>query len=140
MVQGLPTVEQFTPDVMWTTMFGVIALGLLFLIGFKVYDAIYTIRERRKQEKEAEKPDFAKRVSKEVISDLSPRLEDIERRLNDDDKRIKRHDRMLEEMTKDQGELHEGLSAIAQFMLASGTNGDMKTAVADLQKFLAKKL
>lgn len=140
MVEGLPTVEAFTPAVLWTTIYGFIALGLIFLIFFKVYEACRTISERRKQKREAEKPDFAKRVSKEVITDLSPRLNDIEKKLANDDERITIHDRMLNDMTKDQEELHEGLSAIAKFMLAMGTDGDMKSAAADLQKYLAEKL
>ena len=142
----MPTVEGLTPALAWSTLYGIFAFGLLFLIGFKVYDALHTIIERRKQKKEAEQPDFAKRVSKEVISELSPRLNDIETKLANDDERIKIHDKMLKDIKNDQSELHEGLSAIAKFMLAIGTHGELsndehiKSAVADLQKFLAEKL
>ena len=66
----MPTVEGFTPQVLWTTVCGVIALGLLFLIFFKVYDAIHVIRERKRAKEEANKPDFAKKVGKEVFYSL----------------------------------------------------------------------
>ena len=67
----MPTVEGFTPDVAWTTLYGIIALGLLFLIGYRVYDAIHTIQDRRRQQRQAEKPDFAEEVSRKVLLSFS---------------------------------------------------------------------
>ena len=66
----MPTVEGLTPGTIWTTMYGLIAIGLLFLIGYRVYDAIHTIVERKKQHKEAEEPDFAEKVSQKGIFKL----------------------------------------------------------------------
>ena len=68
----MPTVEGLTPTILWYMLYGLIACGLLFLIGYKVYDAIHTLAERRRQRKEAEKPDFAEQVSKKVVRSWNP--------------------------------------------------------------------
>lgn len=142
----MPTVEGFTPEVAWTTLYGFLALCLLFLIGFRVYDAFHTILERRRQKKESEKPDFARKVSKQVIAELDPRLADIEENLRKDKARLEAHEKLIENMERGQSDVHDGLTAIAKFMLVIstygniGTNEKVKEASADLQKFLAEKL
>lgn len=142
----MPTVEGFTPEVAWTTLYGFLALCLLFLIGFRVYDAFHTILERRRQKKESEKPDFARKVSKQVISELDPRLADIEENLRKDKARLEAHEKLIENMERGQSDVHDGLTAIAKFMLVIstygniGTNEKVKEASADLQKFLAERL
>lgn len=142
----MPTVEGFTPQILWTTLFGVFAICLLFLIIFKVYDAIHVIRERKRNRAEAEKPDFAKKVSQEVIAELGPRLEAIERRVTQDENRLDAHERVLKSMENGHNEIHDGLSAIAKFLLVLSTYGEfgnndkIKEASTDLQKFLAEKL
>lgn len=142
----MPTVEGFTPEIAWTTLYGFLALCLLFLIGFRVYDAIHTIIERRRQRKETEKPDFAKKVSKQVITELGPRLDDIEENLRKDKARLEAHERLIENIERGQSDVHDGLTAIAKFMLVISTYGNIgnnekvKEASADLQKFLAERL
>lgn len=142
----MPTVEGFTPEVAWTTLYGFLALCLLFLIGFRVYDAFHTILERRRQKKESEKPDFARKVSKQVIAELDPRLADIEENLRKDKARLEAHEKLIENMERGQSDVHDGLTAIAKFMLVIstygniGTNEKVKEASADLQKFLAERL
>ena len=135
----MPTVEGFTPQIAWTTLYGVIAVCLLFLILYKVYDAIHVIRERKRAKDEASKPDFAKKVGKEVLSELNPRLDKYEKRLSACERDIRD--------TKDgHREIHDGLSAIAKFMLVIsnygnfGDNDKIKEASTELQKFLAEKL
>lgn len=142
----MPTVEGLTPAIIWSTLYGLFACGLLFLIGFRVYDAIHTLAERRRQKKESEKPDFADKVSKKVIKDLGPRLEKIEEDLAEDKKRLETHEYLITTMQAGQKEIHDGLSAIAKFMLVLSTYGNIgsnekvKEASAELQKFLAEKL
>ena len=142
----MPTVEGLTPQLMWYTLYGFFAVCLLFLIGFRVYDAIHTLAERRRQKREAEKPDFAEKVSKRVIKELGPRLEQIESNLEKDKKRLETHEQLISSMQSGQKDVHEGLSAIAEFMLVVtnygnlGDSEEIKKASVDLQKFLAKKL
>lgn len=142
----MPTVEGLTPAILWYMFYGLVACGLLFLIGFRVYDAIHTLAERRRQKKESEQPDFADKVSKKVIKDLGPRLEKIESDLSKDKKRLETHEQLITGMQTGQKEIHDGLSAIAKFMLvistygSIGDNDKVKEASTELQKFLAEKL
>lgn len=142
----MPTVEGLTPMILWYMFYGLVACGLLFLIGYRVYDAIHTLAERRRQKREAEKPDFAEKVSKKVIKELGPRLEEIETNLAKDKKRLETHESLISGMKDGQKEIHDGLTAIAKFMLVIsnygnlGDNEKIKEASVDLQNFLAEKL
>lgn len=142
----MPTVEGFTPQIAWYTLYGLFALALLFLIAFRVYEAIRALAERRRQRRESEKPDFADKVSKRVINELGPRLEDIESNLARDRKRLEAHELIIANMQSGQKEIHDGLSAIAKFMLVIttyggiGKNEKVDEASIELQKFLAARL
>lgn len=142
----MPTVEGFTPQIAWYTLYGFFALALLFLIGFRVYDAFHTLAERRRQRKASEKPDFAEQVSKKVVKELEPRLKEIESNLDKDKKRLETHEQLIMGMQTGQKEIHDGLSAIAKFMLVItnygnfGNNEKITEASVELQKFLAEKL
>ena len=142
----MPTVENFTPTILWTTIYGLLALGLLFLIGYKVYDALHTIIVRRRNRREAHEPDFAEKVSQKVIDKLEPRFEKIEENLANDKTRLENHERSLATINMGHKEIHDGLSAICKFMLIISTYGNIgdnekvKEASAELQKFLAEKL
>lgn len=142
----MPTVEGLTPDMVWTTFYGLIAIGLIFLIGYRVYDAIHTITERRKQQRAAETPDFAEKVSQKVIEKLEPRFQEIEANLSRDKKRLENHEAVLARMTDGQKDVHDGLTAICKFMLVISTYGNIGSnekvtdATAELQKYLAEKM
>ena len=142
----MPTVEGFTPQIAWYTLYGIIAFCLLFLIFYRVYDAIHTLVERKRQKRESEKPDFASKVSKNVINELGPRLDEIESNIQKDKDRLELHERLLANIQTNQREVHDGLSAIAKFMMAIatygniGTNDKIKEASTELQNFLAEKL
>lgn len=142
----MPTVEGFSPQILWTTLYGFFAICLLFLIAYRVYDAIHTLAERRRHKKESEKPDFADKVSQKVIKELGPRLDKIESDLDKDKKRLEAHERLITGMQSNQKEVHDGLSAIAKFMLVISTYGNfgdnekIKEASSELQNFLAEKI
>lgn len=142
----MPTVEGLTPEMIWTFMYVLIGFGLLFLIGFRVYDAIHVINERKRHKDESEKPDFAEKVSKKVIAELGPRLENIEDDLAKDKKRLELHELAISNMQTGQKDIREGLTAIAKFLLVINTysdisqNDNVKKAASDLNDFLAEKL
>ena len=142
----MPTVEGFTPSVLWTTLYGFIAICLLFLIGFRVYDALHTISKRRKERQEAQKPDFAEKVSKKVVSDLEPRFAEIEKNLDRDKKRLETHEIMIENIKNGHADTHDGLKAICKFMLVMSSSGALgndekvKEARDALQNYLAERL
>lgn len=142
----MPTVENFTPNVLWTTIYGILALCLLFMIVYKVYDAVHTIAERRRRRAEAHRPDFAEEVSRKVIEKLEPRFAKIEENLGKDKSRLDNHETALSSIQEGQKQVKDGLTAICKFMLIISTYGNIgdhdkvKEASAELQKFLAERL
>lgn len=143
----MPTVEGFTPTVFWTTIYGIIALCILFMIVYKVYDAVVTIMDRRRKKKEAERPDFAEAVSQKVIDKLEPRFKEIERNLAKDKSRLDNHDIIVSSLQESQKETREGLVAICKYLMAMtqygsvGNNSkEMKDATAEMTQYLATKI
>lgn len=142
----MPTVENFTPQVLWTTIYGILALCILFMIVYKVYDAIRTIMERRRHKKESEKPSFAEEVSQKVTEKLEPRFREIEKNLAQDKKRLDNHEIAIADIRHSHDEIHDGLTAICKFMLVISTYGNLGNnekimdATAELQKFLAERM
>lgn len=143
----MPTVENLTPTVLWTTIYGLIGICLLFMIVYKVYDAIQTIMERRKKRKEAEKPDFAEEVSRKVIEKLEPRFKEIEKNLDKDKDRLDKHELILAGFEDNQKETHDGLVAICKYLMAmtqfgniGGNSKEMKDATAEMTQYLATKI
>ena len=140
----MPTVEGLTPSVLWTTVYGLIALCLLFIIVYKVYDAIQTIMERRKHKKESEKPDFAEEVSQKVIEKLEPRFRKIEENLDKDKSRLDNHEIIIAGVQENQKAMRDGLVAIckylmamAQYSIVSSDSKEMKNATAEMTSYLA---
>lgn len=142
----MPTVESLTPSMLWTTFYGVIALCLLFLIGYRVYDAISKIVDRKKSKKEREEPDFAEKVSQKVIEKLEPRFAEIERNLEKDKRRLEMHETAIDGIIQSQKGLHDGVVVMCKFMLVLssygnlGSNEKVKEATADLTKYLAEQM
>ena len=143
----MPTVEGFTPNVLWTTMYGMLALCLLFMIVYKVYDAIRTIMERRKHARESEKPDFAEEVSRKVIEKLEFRFANIEKNLATDKVRLDNHEHLITDVQTAQKETREGLVAICKYLVAMSQYGslgsdskEMKDATAEMMQYLATKI
>lgn len=143
----MPTVENFTPAVLWTTIYGLLALCLLFMVVYKVYDAIRTIMERRKQKKEAEKPDFAEAVSQKVIEKLEPRFNEIEKNLAEDNSRLDNHETVISGLQLAQKDTREGLVAICKYLVAmtqfadaGADSKEMKAATAEMMQYLATKI
>lgn len=143
----MPTVEGFTPDVLWTTIYGFIALCLLFIIVYKVYEAIRTILERRRQKLESQRPDFAETVSQKVIDKLEPRFKDIEQNLARDKSRLDNHETIISGVQQAQNDTRDGLVAICKYLMAMTQYGntvndskEMKDATAEMMQYLATRI
>ena len=143
----MPTVEGLTPQVLWTTIYGLLALCILFMVVYKVYDAIRTIIERHKKKKESERPDFAEEVSRKVIEKLEPRFNDIERNLAKDKTRLDSHELMISDAKAAHEEARDGLVAICKYLMAmtqygnvGGNSKEMKDATAEMTQYLATKI
>ena len=143
----MPTVEGFTPQVFWTTIYGILALCILFMVVYRVYDAIRTILERRKQQHEAEKPDFAEEVSQKVIDKLEPRFRKIEENLERDKVRLDNHDSVIKEYKEANKETRDGLVAICRYLMAiarysnlDNNNPKMEEATEEMTEYLTKRI
>ena len=143
----MPTVEKFTPDVFWTTVYGMLSLCILFMIAYKVYEAILAILDRRKRKREAEKPDFAEAVSQKVIEKLEPRFKKIEDALDEDKGRLDEHELFIGEVKDSQQKTNDGLVAICNYLMAivqfgniSSDTVEMKSATAEMTKFLTARI
>ena len=143
----MPTVEGLTPTLLWTTLYGIIALCVLFMVVYKVYEAIRSIIERRREQREAEKPDFAEAVSQKVIDKLEPRFEEIEHNLAQDKSRLDNHELLISGIQDSQKETHDGLVAICKYLMAmaqygnvGGNSNEMKKATAEMTQYLATKI
>ena len=73
-------------------------------------------------------------------------MKEIEANLDKDKRRLETHEQLIAGMQNGQKEIHDGLSAIAKFMLVIsnygniGDNEHVKEASVELQKFLAEKM
>ena len=147
----MPTVEGLTPSVLWTTVYGFLALCLLFIIVYRVYDAIHTIIERRKKAKEAEKPDFVEQVSQQVsqkiMEKLEPRFNEIEKNLGTEKYRLDDHESIIAGIRRNQKETRDGLVAICKYLMAmaqygsaGGNSKEMMDATSEMTQYLATKI
>lgn len=143
----MPTVEGLTPTVLWTTLYGFISLCILFIVVYKVYDAIRTIMDRKRRQRESEKPDFAEEVSQKVIDKLEPRFKEIERNLDRDKSRLDNHEMIIADAKKAQEETRDGLVAICKYLMAitqysnlGSNNSKMEEATAEMTQYLATKI
>jgi flagellar biosynthesis/type III secretory pathway M-ring protein FliF/YscJ len=147
MTSFMPTVENFTPAVFWTTIYGILALCVLFMIVYKVYDAIVTIIDRAKKKKEAEKPDFAEEVSRKVIEKLEPRFKKIEDKLENDKIRLNEHDVFISGIERGQKNTRDGLIAICKYLMAivqfgklNNDSKELNAATAEMTEYLASMI
>lgn len=90
----LPAIEGLTPSVLWYTMFGLVCLGSLIVLGDKVLDVFRRKHERDKLKREPEDK-LAETISAKVIAKLEPRFSDIDKKLATDKTRLDEHTRLL---------------------------------------------
>ncbi len=142
----MPDIQGMSPEAAWTTLYGIIAMGLIFIVFYNVYNAIHTIVERRRLRKEAEKPDLADKISVKVIEKLEPRFKEIESKLDNDKNRLDKHDLMIQQIQQGQRDTREGLVAICKTLVVMANYGDLgnsnevREASAELNKYLAGRL
>lgn len=147
----MPEMKGLTLDGIWTF----ISYGVtLFVICFGIYKSVCFMIDRRDARKkkrleaiEAQQPDLAKRVSKEVLSSLEPRLVAIEKDLKKDKSRLDNHDLILSGMQDSQKDVRKGFSALFNVILVAsrigsfdGANPDMKAAIGKMNEYLTGRL
>lgn len=139
-------IQGMSPEVAWTTLYGIIAIGLIFIVFYNVYNAIHTIVERHRMRKEAQQPDLAEKISAKVIQKLEPRFKEIESKLDNDKNRLDRHDNLIQQIQSGQKDTRDGLVAICKTLVVMTNYGDLgnskevREASAELNNYLAGRL
>lgn len=142
----MPDIQGMSPEVAWTTLYGIIAIGLIFIVFYNVYNAIHTIVERHRMRKEAQQPDLAEKISAKVIQKLEPRFKEIESKLDTDKDRLDRHDNLIQQIQNGQKDTRDGLVAICKTLVVMTNYGDLgnskevREASAELNNYLAGRL
>lgn len=142
----MPPIQGLSPEVAWMTLYGVVTLGLIFIVFYNVYNAIHTIIERHRMRKEAEQPDLADKISVKVIEKLEPRFREIESKLDKDKDRLDSHDLVIRQIQVGQKDTREGLVAICKTLVVMTNYGDLgnskevRDASAELTRYLAERV
>ena len=142
----MPNVEGLTPSILWTTLYGFIAICILVTVVLTAYEKIKALKERKLQQEEARRPGLADQISRKVLEQLEPRFADIEAKLSQDKQRIDNHERLLAGVQETSDEVREGLHAYGKTMLVLlnhgnlGDSKEVKEATDELMAFLAKRI
>lgn len=142
----MPNVEGLNPSILWTTVYGFIAICLLVTVVLTAYEKLKALQDRRMQQEEAKKPGLADQISRKVLEQLEPRLADIEDKLSQDKRRIDNHERLLAGAQETSDEVRAGLHAYGKTLLVLlnhgnlGDSKEVKEATDELMAFLAKRV
>ena len=142
----MPTVEGLTPSVLWTTLYGFIALCLLLTIVLTLAEKLRHWRDYKKLRTEAAKPGLADEISRKVLSELEPRFEEIEDKLKSDKNRLDNHERLIREVDTTSRDIRSALRAYGKTMVvilnhgSFGESKEVKEAADALSTFLAERL
>ena len=114
----LPVIEGFTPDMLWIFLIVLIGMAALFVLAYKVVDIIRKEVERKKERKQAEKPELADEISSKVIQLLEPRMSEIDRKLENDRSMLDMHTRQINALGTRTDKQESGILALSMGVLA----------------------
>ena len=145
MQNPLPTIEGLTPSVLWVTLFGLVCIGTLIVLGDKVMDVFRKKHERDRLKKEPEDK-LAETISTKVINKLEPRFSEIDQKLATDKSRLDEHTRMLgthqEKLVDiDRGNkvLCRGILALLSHEINGNSNDKLKESQQEITNYLIDK-
>lgn len=141
----LPAIEGLTPSVLWYTMFGLVCLGSLIVLGDKVLDVFRKKHERDRLKKEPEDK-LAETISSKVLQNLEPRFSEIDRKLATDKSRLDEHTRLLgahedkmEDIARGNKVLCRGLLAMLSHEINGNSNDKLKASQQEITDYLIDK-
>lgn len=107
-------IEGVTPDMVWTFMLVLVALGGLIVLADKVADVF------RKHKKRKEQPDekLADEISRKVAASMEGRFADINRKLANDKEMIESHTLQINELRMRTISNEKGIRALCKGMMA----------------------
>lgn len=141
----LPAIEGFTPDMLWIFLIVLIGLAALFVLAYKVVDIVRKEVERKKERKQAEKPELADEISSKVIQLLEPRMSEIDRKLENDKSVLDMHTRQINALgtrtdTQESGilALSMGVLALINHTLYDGNSDELTNAKTEINNYVFK--
>lgn len=134
METNVPTIEGFTPGMIWTFLIVLVGLMALVVLGDKVMDVYRNAKKRRKEHEELQGSDITDRIADKVIEKLTPTLDEkfaeIDRKLATDKSAIDLHTSQLnvqsdrvDRLDNDTRALLHGMSALLNH-IATGNHID----------------
>ena len=142
MQNELPAIEGLTPSVLWITLFGLVCIGALVVLGDKVMDVF---RKRQERKRLAQQPEdaLAETISAKVLSKLEPRFAEIDRKLATDKSRLDDHTRILGAHQDQLSNIEQGNKVLCRGILAllsheiNGNSDDkLRASQAEIQNYL----
>ena len=147
-MQDLPKIEGLTPSILWITLFGLVCIGTLIVLGDKVMDVFRKKRERDKLKMQPEDL-LADSISAKVLAKLEPRFAEIDRKLANDKIRLDDHTLMLKRHNDQLAAVEEGNKVLCRGMLAllgaqingsdEGSRGKLKESQEEITNYLIEK-
>lgn len=119
-MKNLPTIEGFSPDMLWTTLYVLVGIGALIVLADKVRSVFSGAKERKR----ARKPELADEISAKVIESLEPRFEEYDRKLANDKALLENHTRQIEAINRRTDSQDAGIRALCHGMAALLDNAD----------------
>lgn len=141
----LPSIEGLTPSVLWITLFGLVCIGTLIVLGDKVLDVFRKKHERDRLKKEPEDK-VAEAISTKVLAKLEPRFKEIDRKLATDKSRLDEHTRILGTHQDQLSNIEQGNKVLCRGILAllsheinGNSNDKLKASQAEITNYLIDK-
>lgn len=141
----LPTIEGLTPHVLWITLFGLVCIGTLIVLGDKVLDVFRKKHERDRLKKEPEDK-LAETISTKVLNKLEPRFSEIDRKLATDKSRLDEHTRILgthqdklADIDRGNKVLCRGILALLSHEINGNSNDKLKESQQEITNYLIDK-
>ena len=141
----LPTIEGLTPSILWYTLFGLVCIGTLIVLGDKVLDVFRKKHERDRLKKEPGDK-LAETISTKVLAKLEPRFKEIDRKLATDKSRLDEHTRILgthqDQLTDIETAnkvMCRGILALLSHELNGNSNDKLKASQQEITDYLIDK-
>lgn len=137
-MQTLPAIEGLTPSILWITLFGLVCIGSLVILGDKVMD-VFRKRKQRKADQAASKDG----TIQGQLDKISKKLDDIDEFMKETNRRFDRDKRRIDSLEEQNSRVQEGINVLCRSQLAhlnnaiSGNHVDgLKETRAEIVRYL----
>ena len=122
MEQEVLKIEGISPSMLWTTLYVIVGICALVILGDKVLDVFRKSKQRRTEREQLQGTDVTDRIADKVMEKLEPKLnekfEEIDRKLAADKQTIESHTTQHNDHESRVSKLEGGNMALCHGMLA----------------------